>query len=304
MKEPRLVSRPNSKAEEIFDQRNINSNRQWLGENLKNIKVVYVDLDNTLLGPGGSLFLSADKKYTLEPAKAIIEAERQNLDIVITSGRSRRQLFGDARILGFKNYIAELGCQLVYDGGDDVRLNIGRFEVREKTVYETITKSGAPELLFDNFKGRLEYHTPWSEGRECTHVLRGFIDLTEANKILEKHGLGELKVVDNGAIYNKGNLKDLEEIHAYHLLPMAADKASGGRKDKVLRKIRPENAIALGVALSVLILAPEVMAMFVVRNGLQEDSKMAPAILNYQNVFITEGEMGLGFAEIIELLKE
>jgi len=302
MKESRLrASRPN-KVEEIFKERCISSNQKWLEENLKDITVAYVDLDNTLLGPGGSLFLSADKRYTLEPAKAIIEAERQNLDVVITSGRSRRQLFGDSRILGFRNYIAELGCQLVYDGGDDVRLNIGRFEVREKTVYETITKSGAPELLFDNFKGRLEYHTPWSEGRECTHVLRGFVDLTEANEILQKNGLKELKIVDNGVIYNKGNLKDLEEIHAYHLLPWAADKASGVRKDKLLRKIQTEKAIALGDALSDLILAPEVTAMFVVRNGLQEDSNLAPAILNYENVFVTEGEMGLGFAEMIGLL--
>lgn len=288
--------------ERIFEKRRVNANKEWLKENLKEVRIVYTDLDNTLLGPQGSLFLAGDKSYTLEPAKAIVEAGRKNLEVAITSGRSRRQLSSDARILGLKNYLAELGCQLVYGLGKKVILNVGDFTLTEETVFETIAKSGAVEFLFKTFKGHLEYHTPWSEERECTHVFRGFIDLNYANKLLQKNGFTNLKMVDNGVIKSCGSLKNLSEVHAYHLLPKSADKASGVKKDKELRKILKKNCLALGDALSDLVLAPEVQALFIVKNALKEDSSLPKEIPNYKNVFITEKELGLGFAEVIKFL--
>ena len=43
----------------------------------------------------------------------------------------------------------------------------------EGTIYEQIEASGAPALLLERYAGRLEYHTPWSTGREVSHLFRG-----------------------------------------------------------------------------------------------------------------------------------
>ncbi|HAW60534.1 MAG TPA: hypothetical protein DCW86_03610 [Actinobacteria bacterium] len=286
----------------VYKRRCLKVNRRWLNENLGRVRVVYTDVDGTLLGPGGCLFLTADKKYTLEPAKAIIAAQKRDLDIVMISGRSARQLHGDARILGLKNYIAELGCQIVYDLGREIILNVGGFPCGEKTILEAINESGAVDLLFQTFPEKLEYHTPWSEGRECTHVFRGYIDVDLANELLRENGHDDLEVVDNGIIHTLGDLKDIPEVHAYHLLPKGGGKPAGLRRDREIRGIPKRETVAIGDAFADLVLAPEVGALFLVRNALNGNAGLAEEITKYENVFVTEEEMGLGFAEVIGYL--
>ncbi|MDI6891988.1 MAG: HAD hydrolase family protein [Actinomycetota bacterium] len=287
---------------DAYKRRCLRANRRWLSENLGRVRVVYTDVDGTLLGPGGCLFLAANKKYTLKPAKAIIAAQKRGLDIVMISGRSARQLHGDARILGLKNYIAELGCQIVYDLGRKNILNVGDFPCEGKTVLEAINESGAVDLLFQTFPGKLEYHTPWSEGRECTHVFRGYIDVGFANELLRERGHDDLEVVDNGIIHTLGGLKGIPEIHAYHLLPKGGGKPAGLRRDREIRNIPKRETVAIGDAFADLALAPEVGALFLVRNALNGNTGLAEEIVKYKNVFVTEEEMGLGFAEVIDYL--
>ena len=40
-------------------------------------------------------------------------------------------------------------------------------------IHEQVDRSGAPALLLERYAGRLEYHTPWSRGREVSHLFRG-----------------------------------------------------------------------------------------------------------------------------------
>ena len=50
---------------------------------------------------------------------------------------------------------------------------------------EQIEATGAPALLLERFAGRLEYHTPWSIGREVSHLFRGDVDLDEVSAVLD-----------------------------------------------------------------------------------------------------------------------
>ncbi len=271
---------------------------------LPEVKVIYSDVDGTLLGPGGCLFKDSNHNFTSLPAQAILECHLHYIDIVLVSGRGSRQLHGDARLLGFKNWIAELGCQLVYNMGEVVMLNIGNFPISKDTVWQTIRESGAPELLLKKYRGRLEYHYPWSENRECTHIFRGLVDVDEVNLLLEDADFGQLKIIDNGQVKRKSDGLDPQIInaHAYHLLPKESGKASAVRKDRETRGVPKNMCAAIGDSISDLEIAGEVGALFLVRNAVTESPEILDMIKDYPNVFITKESMGLGWAEAVGFL--
>ncbi len=284
----------------------IHYNKPKIARILSNVNTVYTDVDGTLLGPDGSLFNTTKGRPSLYPAKALVELRQQDIDVIMISGRSRRQLFGDARILGLRDYIAELGCQIVHDLGKKVYVNAPKVKINKGNLHNMIEKSKAPQLLLDNYKGHLEYHTPWSEGRECTHVFRGLIDVNEVSGFLEKNGFDWLQIIDNGIIGRRGSLKkDLVEIHAYHLLPKEAGKDSGLKRDLELRGSKKSEAIAIGDSFSDLRLASKVSALFLVANAFSEHSdELYEEMQETENVFITPLSMNLGFAQVaFELLK-
>lgn len=267
-------------------------------------RVIYSDVDGTLLGPGGCLFKDSEHNFTGLPAQAILECHLRGIDIVLVSGRNRQQLFSDARLLGFKNWISELGCQISYNMGEVLVLNIGDFMIERESVWQTIENLGAPDLLLGEYKGWLEYHLPWSENRECTHLFRGLIDTNEANKLLQERGFEQLKIIDNGQIRRRSeNLsKAIKEVHSYHLLPRASSKASAVRKDRETRNIPKNLTAAIGDSPADLELASEVGILFLVRNAVLENEELMDKIKDYPNVFITHESMGLGWAEAIDFL--
>ncbi len=291
--------------EKVFKEKRISANKEKIKKLIKKLKVVYTDVDSTLVGQGGSLFRTADGKLTMLPANALLKCHQHKVDITLVSGRSSHQLQEDARILGLKNYLAELGCEIVYNLGETVVLNVGNFFNKKGKPHDAIANSGAVELLFSSFPGYLEHHTPWSEWRNCTTVFRGYIDISKAQKILNQNGYGWLQLIDNGVIQRRGTLSpNITEVHAYHLIPKEIGKAKGVLKDREIRKIPKESCIAIGDSLSDSELATVVGAFFLVRNGLIEDNKLLKTLLETENAFVTEEEMGLGFAQVIELLLE
>lgn len=264
------------------------------------MRVIYTDVDGTLVGPGGCLFLDSKKNYTLEPAKTIVAALRKGIDIVMVSGRNRDQLREDARIMGLKNYIAELGAEIIYDLGKRIVPCLTDFATKESSVYEEIKNRGIIERLFSHFSGHLEYHTPWSEEkRYYSHLLRGLIEVEEANRFLEMEGSPDLKMADNGRISQQGNLT-LVEMHAYHLLPKSVSKAVALQRDQLERNIKKEEAIAIGDSWADLPLAKQVSTFFLVANGPADDPSLQTALAQYDNVFLTKNEKGLGWAEAVK----
>lgn len=269
---------------------------------LQGIKVIYTDLDNTLLGPKSSIFIAPDKTYTLEPARALLAVVEAGIDVVVISGRNDYQLREICRVLGLENYIAELGCMLFYDQGREAVKNYHYPVPAGKTLHRAIADSGAPAFLLEHFKGRLEYHTPWSKNQKCTHLFRGFIDVHLANGLLAIEGFNNLRVVDNGGSRSQGDLEPLPEIRVYHLLPKDTNKASAIIADQERRGLSFEETIALGDSLADLEMAGAVGAFFLVADGIGDDSRLSAEFMTYRNTYLTTQKMGLGWAEVARLV--
>ena len=153
--------------------RSVRANLDWLRENLLPVRVIYTDLDGTMVGPLGCFFRDSDWKLTLRPARALLAAHARNVDVMLVSGRHKSQLSETARLLGCMNYVAELGTELVYNLGTEVVMNIGDLELTCDSVYQTILDTGVVDLLLESFPRRLEMHSPWSDERDCTPLMRG-----------------------------------------------------------------------------------------------------------------------------------
>jgi phosphoglycolate phosphatase len=261
------------------------------------LRCVYTDLDGTLLGRGASLFRDAEGAFTLLPARALEACFRANVEVVLKSGRRKAQVMEDARLMGQTAYIYEMGCGLVIDGEET--LLTGDVQPRDgKTVHDLIEESGAPKLLLDTYRGRLEYHSPWHLNREISHLFRGLVDANEADALLEQHGHGNLRLVDNGAIGPKESLQNLEgPPRAYHLIPTGASKADAVTRHMRARGYAPEECIGLGDSREDLGVASVVGRFFLVANAVEKDPDIMRAAP--PNVEVTEGRNGDGFYEAV-----
>lgn len=273
----------------------------WISRNLNKVKVIYTDMDGTLVGTDGSLFTASGGSYTLAPARAIKKVLEARVDVVIVSGRSYLQLKENARILGFKNFIAELGCEIVYELGERVIYNIGNIPLRKgQKPVDVIEKTGATELLFSAFPDRLRYYTPWSRIHNDTVLLVGNIDIEEANRVLEENKLSDLlRIIDNGGVSPE---PDFPSPHSYHLMPRAAGKAQAIKKDKQLRGLCRKELVGIGESIEDMEIAPEVGAFFVVRNGVDSEPRIKEIVKDAENIFILDEAMGSGWEEMVDLL--
>jgi phosphoglycolate phosphatase len=263
------------------------------------IRCVYTDLDGTLLGYGASLFRDAEGDFTLLPARALEACHRAGVEVVIKSGRRKTSVMEDARLLGQTSYIYEVGCGLVIDG-EETLLTGGLEPTDGKTVYDLIEDSGAPRLLLDTYKGRLEYHTPWHVNREISHLMRGLVDTFEADELLERHGHGNLRLVDNGVISPKETLLGLSgPPRAYHLIPRESSKAHAVALHMRARGYAREETVAVGDSREDLDVADEVGRFFLVANAVERDPDIEGAIGDRAHVEVTEGRNGEGFYEAV-----
>jgi phosphoglycolate phosphatase len=275
---------------------------EQLRRSLKGVKVVYTDLDNTLLGPDSSLFLMPDRRYSLETARALLDLMNRQIDVVMISGRNNAQLKAIARLLGLTTYVAELGCTIYYNQGREAVANHSFPLSPGANLHRAIAEGGGPEFLLGRFSERLEYHTPWSEDQECTHLFRGLIDVAEANALLEGAGFDNLRIVDNGVIRSTGGLVGLPEVHAYHLLPTGAGKASAISADRRQRGFSAKETIALGDSLADLEMAAVVGKFFLVTDAPGISAGLDGALSAYENVYLTSEKMGAGWVEVANLL--
>jgi hydroxymethylpyrimidine pyrophosphatase-like HAD family hydrolase len=263
------------------------------------IRCVYTDIDGTLVGRGASLFHDAEGNFTLLAARGLEACDRAGAEVVLMSGRGRDQVWENARMIGQSSYIYEVGGGLVVDG--DETLLTGELQPRDgKTVYELIEESGAPALLMEHFPGRLEYHAPFHHGRTISHLMRGLVNAGEADRVLEENGLGNLRLVDNGAIAPKDSLPDLEgPPHAYHLMPREASKALAVGRHMQARGYAPEECIAVGDSREDLGVAGLVGRFFLVANAVEKDPSILEALAGHGNAEVTESRNGDGFYEAV-----
>jgi hypothetical protein len=142
--------------------------------------------------------------------------------------------------------------------------------------------------LLERYEGRLEPHSPWHHDRHFSHLLRGLVDVDEANSLLPDN----LRLVDNGDISPKETLLGLEgPPHAYHLIPRGASKAAAVATHMRARGYAPEECMAVGDSVEDMGVAGHVGRFFLVANA-----KVAAA---GPNVEVTEGRNGEGFYEAV-----
>jgi hydroxymethylpyrimidine pyrophosphatase-like HAD family hydrolase len=261
------------------------------------LRCAYTDLDGTLLGHHGSLFRDAEGSFSLRQARMLEACHRAGVEVVIMSGRREAQVMADARLLGQTSYIYEAGCGVVIDG-ERTLLTGDWLPDDEGTPAEKMLAAGIPDLLFERFGARLEWHRPWHRERQLSHLFRGLVDVGEANALLAEHGHSDVRFLDNGAI-----VRSMEGIdgpaHAYHLVPGGASKAKAVGFHMRARGYAPEECIGIGDSLEDLDASEFVGRFFVVANGPERDPGLREAIAGRSNVTVTEGRNGDGAYEAV-----
>jgi hypothetical protein len=255
------------------------------------LRAVYVDLDGTLLGPGGSLFAGPERGITTRAAEALGALHRGGVAVIPLSGRTEPQVREAARMLGAAGFIAELGG-IVWDGRQTIR-DYGGFQ-GPGTPYEAMVRSGAAGVLLEATPGRLEPHTPWAHrDRECTMLFRGLVDVAGAGDLLARAGY-DLVLHDNGITRRTFPGLPVPETHLYHLSPPGIGKAEAVAADVERRGLDRSQTMVVGDSPADAAAAPYVGAMFVVANG-----AYAAEDRSANNVYLTDGAYGDGLAEAV-----
>jgi phosphoglycolate phosphatase len=262
------------------------------------VRCLYVDLDGTLLGPGASLLRGADGRFSALAVRALEACWRAEVEVVLYSGRRQTSVFESARLIGSSAYVFELGCGLVVDGELEW-LTDGVVPSSDKgSIYDQIEASGAPRLLLEHFNGRLEYHTPWSIGREVSHLFRGAVSLDEAASVLASAGLNRFRLVDNGVV-REHKLPGIDVVHAYHLVPAGASKARAVARHMQARGYEPLDCIAAGDSREDMDAAEVVGAFWLVANALERDPTLAEALAGRAGVRVASEAYGAGVYEAV-----
>lgn len=265
------------------------------------MRCLYLDMDGTLLGPGGGLLSAAGGGTSLLGVRAIEACSRADVDVVVMSGRRRIVAMEDARLLGGRDSIFETGAGVSLDGFDgETHWLTGEWLPGELTIHEQITRTGAPALLLDHYAGRLEEHVPWHTGREVSHLLRGLVDADEANALLAGAGHGTLRLIDNGAVRRRSPaLADLPEVRAYHLRPEGISKAAAVAAHQRMRGLDPEDCAAAGDSREDLAVAATVGTFWLVANAVEHDPGIEALAGAQANVRVASAPYGDGVYEAV-----
>ena len=209
-------------------------------------------------------------------------------------------MFEDSRIIGSSSYIFELGCGLMLDGELEWLTDGIVPSPEHGTIYEQIERSGAPALLLERFPGRLEYHTPWSVGRDVSHLFRGRGRSGRGARVLEGARLGWLRLVDNGVVRVAcEQMEGLPVIHAYHLIPAGASKTRAVARHMQTRGYVRADCIAVGDSREDMDAASVVGAFWLVANALERDPDLASEIAGRPGVRIASEPYGAGVYEAV-----
>jgi hypothetical protein len=192
---------------------------------------LYLDIDGTLVGPGGDLLWNS----STAGVNAVLRCREAGIAVVPVSGRGRVQVRELCRLLGFHRGIGELGC--VHIEGLEARYELGAFPYKGETPVEAMASRGALDFVL-GLDG-LELHDPWNEGREATLLMRGTADVSAVNEALANHGFGWCELVDNGIIPRLG-------VRAYHLAPTGTGKAAGVRVDRERHQLAAADCAYIG----------------------------------------------------------
>lgn len=280
---------------------------ETLGEqharSLANATIMFTDIDGTLVAPGGALLADASGRPSARTAEAVVEVNRAGLPVVITTGRNRMQCAEIARLLGWRAFIAELGCVVQLDRYEEPLYLTGAWPddamFPEETPWEAIVRVGALDALAEAFPGRIENHDPWHVDRIATHVLRGNIDVTAAQAVLDALPL-PIDIIDNGIVRPpRHSLVGVDEVHAYHLVPRGTSKTRAISFVLEHLALGRDQAISVGDSATDVEMADATALLVLVANAL-DDVAALKAASGRSNVAVTRCARGEGWAELAE----
>jgi hydroxymethylpyrimidine pyrophosphatase-like HAD family hydrolase len=266
-------------------------------------RIVYTDLDGTMVGPRGSFWHTAQRELTAGPAAALLELHRAGVPLVLVSGRTFEQVIEAARIFAADGAIAELGATVAWDAGRGLHRLRGHLppEFGDRTPMDVMTELGVVEDLMAAHPGRIEWHAPWHATHETDALLRGRVDALAVDAWLAERGAGWLTLKDNGALPSVSRFTlDPEAMppHVYHLMPRGISKGAALAWDLERRGIDPRDAVAIGDSASDLEMAPAVGRLWITANGATADG-MADLMGAVPNVTVTDAAMGEGWAQAV-----
>jgi hydroxymethylpyrimidine pyrophosphatase-like HAD family hydrolase len=266
-------------------------------------RIVYTDLDGTMVGPRGSFWHTVDGDLTLAPATALAELHRAGVPLVLVSGRTRLQLVEAARIFAADGFVAELGALVGWQAGREVHLLSGELPARYagRAPMEVMAELGVVERLIAEHPGLLEWHSPRHADHTADAMLRGRVDPLSVDAWLADQGLGWLTFKDNGRIPATSRFELAPEAmppHVYHLMPRGISKGAAIAWDLERRGIDPADVVAIGDSTSDLEMAPAVGRLWVTANGASVDG-MAARLAAVPNAVVTDAAMGEGWAQAV-----
>jgi hypothetical protein len=135
--------------------------------------------------------------------------------------------------------------------------------------------------------------------REATVLLRGLVDPDAAQAVLSQLPV-PIELRDNGIIVPLvTGLRDLSEIHAYHLAPPGIGKADAVAYDLARRGLSRHRAAAIGDSVSDVGMGEAVSMVAMVSNAL-EDERVGGAARSRSNIYALRGKRGDGWAEFAD----
>jgi hydroxymethylpyrimidine pyrophosphatase-like HAD family hydrolase len=266
-------------------------------------RIVYTDLDGTMVGPRGSFWHTAGRELTDGPAAALLELHRAGIPLVLVSGRTHEQVVEAARIFAADGAIAELGATISWDAGRGFHRLPGELPTghADRTPMEVMAGLGVVERLFAEHPGRLEWHAPWHATHTSDALLRGRVDALAVDTWLAERGLGWLTLKDNGALPVTSRMTlddDPVPPRVYHLMPRGISKGAAIAWDLERRGLTAADAVAIGDSVSDLEMAPAVGRLWITANGAAVDG-MTGLLAAVPNAVVTEGAMGEGWAQAV-----
>ncbi|MBB3676722.1 HAD family hydrolase [Modestobacter versicolor] len=266
-------------------------------------RIVYTDLDGTMVGPRGSFWHTAERGLTATPAEALLALHRSGAVLVLVSGRTHAQLLEAARIFAADGAISELGSLVSWAGGRETHLLTGDLpaEFAGRTPMSVMAELGVVEELVAAHPGRLEWHEPWHTAHSADALLRGRVDAAAVDSWLAERGWGWLTMNDNGAVPATPRMTLAEDAlppHVYHLMPRGISKGAAISWDLARRGLTAADAVAVGDSVSDLEMAPAVGRLWVTANGAAVTG-MDERISAVPNAAVTEAAMGEGWAQAV-----
>ena len=208
-------------------------------------RIVYTDLDGTMVGPRGSFWHTAGRELTADPAAALLELHRAGVPLVLVSGRTYEQVIEAARIFAADGAIAELGVAGRPGTAAGRRTCSPASSPRgspDRTPMAVMAELGVVEELIAAHPGRLEWHAPWHTTHDADALLRGRVDPLAVDAWLAERGVGWLTLKDNGAIPATSRMTlDADPLppRVYHLMPRGITKGAAIAWDLERRGLDP-----------------------------------------------------------------